>query len=106
MSRSLIGVQVYVERRFFAINFGSKKQWEEPESIKAEKLDGIVGVETDTKKESGSERAAALRRASTSAPSESTQSSTGAEVAGLLNLFLRPQHSLRTSAALQHGLWP
>jgi hypothetical protein len=78
-------------------------QCKEPDSIKVENVDRI---ETDTKEESGLDRVAALRRASTIAPLESTQSSTGAEVRGLLFFFLCPQLLLRTSAASWRGLWP
>src|SRR5215510_13902978 len=70
---------------------GLTKQWEEPLSIKA--FRGLSefrsgGMVTDTRKELGSERADALRRASGNARAGSMQPSVRAESGGPLRIFL------------------
>jgi hypothetical protein len=81
----------------------SIKQWVDPESTRAKRLgeeSEIDGDEREMRREFGSERADALRRTTSGAQEEPTQSSTCAEAWGLLRLF----SNLRQ--AEYPSLWP
>ena len=81
----------------------------DPESTSAEKFEEseIRDEVRGTRRELGSERADALRRTSIVAQEEPTQSSTCAEVKGLLSLFLHPRIPWSPSVLLERRvLWP
>ena len=97
---SLIGEIVVVVTLCLDTNDKSRKQWEEPESIRV-CIDREFGIVRDMKRESGSERADALSWMNFATQSRSTQPSVREDITwGLRTIFLNPQ-SLSTQLLLR-----
>ena len=90
-SQSGIGGMGNVWSLWMEVNTESRKQCVEPESTRVGMV--IPGTKVDVSwsvKEFGLERADALRRSSTEAPTRSTQPWSGGRAKGLLPIFLAP----------------
>ena len=90
-SQSGIGGIGSVQSLWTEVNTESRKQCVEPESTRVGMV--IPGTKVEVSwsvKEFGLERADALRRSSTEAPTRSTQPWSGARAEGLLPIFLAP----------------
>ena len=87
--RSPIGDIGDVDNLCFDTKVGSIKQCDDPESISVFKR-RVLEISRSTKRESGSERAAALSRTNFATRSRSTQSSAREASRGLLTIFLTP----------------